>query len=115
MVITQSSPYTPSQIESIKQEFDFYIKTVIDLEKKICSAGCNRHYESEKILLDQGSNQNDLWGGGVDLETHAIDFNSMINIRPVQGNPSNEIQDPELRKQYEELTKYFFSAIYGSK
>jgi len=39
----------------------------------------------------------------------------MINIRPSQGNTSNEIQDPQTRKNFEELTKYFFSAVYEQK
>ncbi len=90
--------------------FDVYIKTVIDIEKKVCSAGADRHFESEAILLEQGSKQTNVWGGGIDVETQEIDFNSFINIRPAQ-NKSNEIQDPIIREKYEELTKYFFQQI----
>ncbi len=115
MIITKSEPFTKEEIQKLREQFDVYIKTVINVKNKICSAGCNRHFESEKILLDQESNQNDLWGGGVDLETLTIDGNSMINIRPAQGNTSNEIQDPQIRKVFEELTKYFFSAVYEPK
>ncbi len=109
MIITKSEPFTNKEIEKLKQVFDIYIKTVIDIEKKICSAGMDRHYEGEQILLDQGSKQSDVWGGGVDLETKTIDFNSFINIRPNDNNTSNQIQDPEIRRIYEELTKFFFS------
>src|SRR3989344_2572898 len=112
MVITKSNPYSKEEIEQLKEQFDVYIKTVIDVNKKICSAGCDRHFDSEKILLEQGSHQEDLWGGGVDLETMVIDCNSMINIRPQQNNTSNEIQDARIREKYEELTKYFFKALY---
>lgn len=115
MIITKPEPFTKDEIKKLRELFDVYIKTVIDIRKKICSAGCDRHYESEKILLDQGSNQNDLWGGGIDLETLTIDGNSMINIRPAQGNISNEIQDPQTRRNFEDLTKYFFSAVYEQK
>ncbi len=111
MIITKTEPYTKDEIEQLREQFDVYIKTVIDIDKKICSAGCDRHFESEKILLDQGSGQNNIWGGGVDLETKVIDHNSMINIRPRQNNNSNEIQDSDLRQKYEELTKYFFQEI----
>lgn len=114
MVITKSEPFTAEEIEKLQEEFDVYIKTVIDVKKGICSAGCNRHFNSEKILLASGSNQSDLWGGGIDLETKIIDFNSMINIRPTDDNTSNEIQDPIHRSKYEELTKNFFPTIYGS-
>lgn len=108
MIITKSSPFTKEEIKDLQEEFDLYIKTVIDINKKICSAGMDRHFEGEQILLKDSSKQSDLWGGGVDLETKVIDFNSFINIRPTDNNTSNEIQSPEIRKQYEELTKLFF-------
>lgn len=111
MIVTKSQPFTKIEIGQLKEEFDVYIKTVIDIERKICSAGANRHFESEKILLDQGSEQKDLWGGGVDIETKIIDFNSFINIRPSQSNTSNEIQDVKIRKVFEDLTKIFFQEI----
>lgn len=72
----------------------------------------DRHFEGEKILMEQGSKQSDIWGGGIDLETKVIDFNSFINIRPNDNNTSNEIQDAEIRKNYEELTKFFFKETY---
>lgn len=112
MIITKKEPYTKEEIEKLRECFDVYIKTVIDIEKKVCSAGMSRHFEGEKILLDQGSLQQDVWGGGIDMETKKIDYNSFINIRPADNNSSNEIQDLVIRKQYEKLTKYFFKEIY---
>lgn len=112
MIITKFSPYTSEEVEKLRERFDVYIKTVIDIDKKICSAGCDRHFESEKILLEQGSKQEDLWGGGIDLETGEIDGNSFINIRPQSKNPSNEILDPNVRKTFIEFTKYFFRLVY---
>ncbi len=111
MIITKSEQYTKEEIEELKKVFDVYIKTVIDIKNKICVAGMDRHFEGEKILLKQGSKQSDIWGGGIDLETKIIDYNSFINIRPTQKNPSNEILDSEIRKLYEDLTKYFFKEV----
>ncbi|MGA2911209.1 MAG: DUF5674 family protein [Candidatus Levyibacteriota bacterium] len=111
MIITKSEPFTKEEIGKLRELFDVYIKTVIDVERKICSAGADRHFESEKILLDEGSKQSNLWGGGIDIETKSIDCNSFINVRPVDKNTSNEIQDPELRKRFEDLTKFFFKNI----
>ena len=112
MVITKSGPYTIEEVKKLRELFDVYIKTVIDVRKKVCSAGCDRHSDSEKVLLEQGSKQEDLWGGGIDLETKVVDCNSMINIRPIQGNSSNEIQNDKIRKEFEDLTKYFFKEVY---
>ena len=112
MIITKHSPYTKEEIVKLREQFDVYIKTVIDIERKICSAGADRHFESEKILLDDGSEQSNIWGGGIDIETKIIDCNSFINVRPQDKNTSNEIQNEKLRKTFEELSKYFFKALY---
>lgn len=111
MIITKSEPFTKDEIKKLSEEFEVYIKTVIDVDKKICSAGMNRHFEGEQILLKDGSSQSDIWGGGIDLETNEIDYNSFINIRPRDNNRKNDIQDEDLRKKYKELTEYFFKEI----
>lgn len=112
MIITKSDPFTKEDIEKLKEVFDVYIKTVIDINTKTCSAGMDRHFEGEKILLKLGSKQSDIWGGGIDLETKVVDFNSFINIRPNNNNTSNEIQDAGMRNKYEKLTKFFFKEVY---
>ena len=115
MIITKSEPFNIEKIDKLKEQFQVYIKTVIDIKNKICSAGMNRHFEGEHILLQQGSNQSDLWGGGLDLETKEIDFNSFINIRPQDNNSKNEIQDPQIKSIYETLTQFFFQNILWTK
>lgn len=111
MIITKSGPFTKEEIQNLQEVFDVYIKTVMDIKQKICSAGMDRHFEGEELLLKAGSNQSDVWGGGVDLETKEIDFNSFINIRPHNNNTSNEIQSQEIREEYEKLTKFFFKEV----
>ena len=112
MIITKKEPFLREEIDSLSEAFGTYIKTVIYVEQKICSAGARMHFENEQELLKIQSKQSDLWGGGLDLESNIIDFNSMINIRPNDGNNSNEIQDADKRRVFEELTKYFFQAIF---
>ena len=111
MILTKSTPFTLGEIDQLKQQFEVYIKTVMDIEKKICVAGMDRHFEGEQILLQQGSAQSTLWGGGLDLETKEIDYNSFINIRPRDNNTKNEIQSETIKAQYKALTEYFFQVI----
>lgn len=111
MIITKSTSFSKEDIEKLREQFDSYIKTVIDVEKEICSAGCDRHFDSEQILLKSGSKQSDIWGGGIDLESKVIDFNSFINIRPQNNNTSNEIQDAKIREKYKKLTEIFFKGV----
>ncbi len=111
MIITKSEPFSSLEIEQLAEQFEVYIKTVIDIEKKVCSAGMDRHFEGEQLLLVQGSQQKNLWGGGIDLETKEIDFNSFINIRPRDNNTKNEIQSEAIKEKYKGLTEYFFRAL----
>ncbi|MFZ2199385.1 MAG: DUF5674 family protein [Microgenomates group bacterium] len=112
MILTSTIPFTAKQIHDLREQFDVYIKTVIDIDSKICIAGMDRHFEGEEILLKQGYKQANIWGGGIDLESKTVDFNSFINIRPNDNNTSNEIQNETIRQKYEELSKYFFQEIY---
>ncbi|MBU0618758.1 hypothetical protein KKD62_00820 [Patescibacteria group bacterium] len=111
MIITTIKPYSLEEIKKLKEEFGLYIKTVIDIKKKICSAGMKLHFEGEQILISQESDQINIWGGGVDLQTKTIDFNAIINIRPRDNNRTNVIQDPKIQVEYEKLTKHFFKEI----
>lgn len=108
MIITKKAPFTKEEIQQLSEEYEDYIKTVIDLENKICSAGGVMHADNEKELLLRESKQENLWGGGIDLMTKMIDFNSLINIRAQDDNPSMEILDADKRKRFEDLMKYFF-------
>jgi hypothetical protein len=112
MILIKTEPFTREDIEKAKERYEVYIKTVIDIRKEICAAGSDMHADSEKLLLEKDSSQNDLWGGGINLETHEIDFNSFINIRPTQENTSIEIQNPQVRETFMRLMKRFFAVVY---
>lgn len=96
---------TPSQLKEVSQELDQYVKFVVDLEKKILAAGGKMHADCERELLKLGSKQENLWGGGWDLETDEWDYDSMINIRPSQGNSSREVLSEEIRTEMREIAQ----------
>lgn len=52
MIITSTTPFTKDDLQKVQERFGSYVKTVIDLEKKICSAGMDRHFEGEQILYE---------------------------------------------------------------
>ncbi len=55
---------TPEQMEQMLQEHKFYIKVVVDIELHLLAGGGEMHYDEEKVLLDNGSRQQDIWGAG---------------------------------------------------
>lgn len=98
MVLLLIEKISSEQLKNVSQDLHGYIKFVVDVKRELMTAGGERHVEGEELLLKDGSKQADLWGGGYDMETGDMDFDSMINIRPVQGNPSREVLDPKIRK-----------------
>ncbi|HOW36230.1 MAG TPA: DUF5674 family protein [Candidatus Omnitrophota bacterium] len=94
-----------SILDDIAQDFDGYIKVVVDTQRQVLVAGGTKHVDGEALLLKDGSRQDHLWGGGLDLETGEVDFDSMINIRPNQNNPSREILDKDIRKEVEAVIR----------
>jgi hypothetical protein len=84
--------------KKIAEDLKGYIKIVVDVQRKILAAGGEKHVDGERLLLEDGSRQEDLWGAGLDLETGEMDFDSLINLRPTQ-NRSREILDEEIRKK----------------
>ena len=78
------------------------IKAVVDLEKEIIAIDAELHADLEGVLIDQGSNQESLWGINLYLEKpkqDRIDYIALINIRPSMGNRGMEIQDNKIREK----------------
>ena len=105
MLILVKSKATEQELKQASEDITDYIKVVVDLKKGILTAGGEMHVDGEKLLLKEGSNQENLWGGGLDLETKGIDFDSMINIRPDQGNPSRSVLLPGIREKMEKIIR----------
>ena len=73
MLILVESPINDQDLEKTAEDFEGYVKVVVDVEREILTAGGKRHFEGEQLLLENGSKQKDLWGGGLDLERGEID------------------------------------------
>jgi len=105
MLRVVKSKATKEDIQKMAKDYEEYIKIVVDVERKILAGGGERHFEGEQKLLKNGSKQENLWGGGIDWETKEIDYNSVINLRPSQNNPSREILSEEIRKKFDTIIK----------
>lgn len=105
MLLLVIKKLSPEELKKVSDDLSGYIKFVVDIENKIITAGGLRHVEGEELLLKKGSKQEDLWGGGLDLETNEIDFDSMINLRASQGNTSREVLDENIRNQIEKIVR----------
>ena len=95
---------TPGQIQEMLQEHENMIKIVVDIRRRFLSRGGEMNSECESALLENGSEQDDLWGANWYPAEQRIEFESLINIRPRLGNRNILIQDENLRKQVESIT-----------
>lgn len=84
--------------ELAESGFGNLVKAVVDVDKGIMAIGGEMHADEEAVLLGLGARQPDLWG--INLypsqygEADWLEFDSMINIRPRQGNRSRGVDDP---------------------
>lgn len=91
----------------VKRWFGDMVKYVADVERGVIAIGGELHADAEELLLEDGSRQPDLWGANYYPGTGAercIEYTSLINIRPSQGNQGMEIEDREVREQIRRLT-----------
>jgi hypothetical protein len=83
--------------------FGGLVKAVVDIEKKIMVVDAGMHADEETFLLENESRQQNLWGINLYPDQYAskdwIEFDSMINIRPTDGNRSRGIDDPKICEQ----------------
>lgn len=102
MILIIAKKATKEELEKIAEDFGGdYIKVIVDVEQKILAGGGERHVDAEQILLKNGSKQKNLWGGGIDPKTKQIDYNSMINLRTSENNPSRDVLSSDIRKQFD--------------
>lgn len=105
MIFIFKNKATSEELKKVAEDLDGYIKFVVDVEGGILAAGGGMHVDCEKLLLDDGSSQEDLWGGGLDLSSNEIDFNSMINLRPTDGNSSRDVLDAKIREKIQTIIR----------
>ncbi len=99
VIILVKNKISARDFQKAKEDYQSYVKITIDIEKKVVALGGEYHADAEKLLLEQGSKQEAIWGGGLNLETRRFETNAIINLRP-RRNDSTEILDPSKRKKF---------------
>lgn len=95
-----------SQLKDTAFGFGDLVKAVVDIEKGIMAIGGELHSDEEAVLLEKGSNQHNLWGINLYPELQGeefIEFDSVINLRPMQGNRTRGVDDLMIRQKIREI------------
>jgi len=86
--------------------FGNLVKAVVDVEREIVAVDAELHSDLEALLLGNGSKQKNLWGINFYPEMPGdefLEFDSMINMRPSQGNRSRGVENEETHKKIVEI------------
>lgn len=106
MKIVENSVTIKELREMAEKMFGNLVKAVVDIKKEIMAVDAELHADEEQLLLENGSKQANLWGINIYPETkdeNWIEFDSMINLRPSQGNRSRGVDSEEIRKKIIEI------------
>lgn len=101
----------PDQVREMLQELDPMIKIAVDVRRRLVAGGGVMHADCEALLLDDGSRQEDVWGANWFPGEQRIEFESLINIRPLQGNRSIVLQSEALREPVEAITRELLGGV----
>ena len=103
---------TPGPLDSIRRmaatQFGDFVKAVVDVERGLMAIGGELHADEEALLLQDGSRQTDLWGINLYPElppADLIEFDSMINVRPLQRNRSRGVEDAAVRRRIQQIVE----------
>jgi len=106
-ILIVREPVTLDELRSLaRAQFGEMIKAVVDVQQGVMAIGGELHADEEAVLLDEGSRQSDLWGINLYPDAAAaerVEFDSMINVRPAQGNRSRSVEDAARRERIQEI------------
>lgn len=91
------------------------VKGVADIERGVIALGGEWHMDANAVLIANGSAQQNVWGFNLYPEKKgdaAIEYISLINIRPAQGNRGMELQDETVRQVIKSLCKQYVSFLF---
>jgi hypothetical protein len=102
-IVKEQGPVKLDELRKMAGEmFGDFVKGVVDVAKNTMVVDAELHSDEEALLIEHGSNQQDLWGINLypDLAgDDFVEFDSMINLRPSQANRSRGVEDPALRER----------------
>ena len=89
--------------EMASKMFGNMVKAVVKEEEGITAINAGLHADEEALLIEKGSNNSNLWGINLYPDLYGtesfIEFDSMINLRPIQGNKTRYVDDIKIREK----------------
>ena len=97
---------TLNELKQMARMFGNMVKAVVDVDRELLAVNAELHSDLEALLLENGSKRKNLWGINLYPEltgSEFIEFDSMINMRPSQGNKSRGVDDKAITQKITEI------------
>ena len=89
------------------EQYGDIIKAVVDIEQGFMGVGGELHVDIQSILIEkENSESQDTWGINLYLDKTGndfIEFDSMINLKPILGNKSRSVENVEIQSKIREI------------
>jgi hypothetical protein len=99
------------QLGEMLEALESYVKLAVDIRRGVLAGGGTLHADSETVLLDDGSEQEDVWGADWIPSIQEVRYEALMNIRPRQNNPSMKILDPSIRMRVAEVVQGLLAGV----
>lgn len=99
------SKATKQQVEEMLSILKTYIKMAVDIERRILAGGGELHADCKALLINDGSEQENIWGANWIPSDKKVTYEAMLNIATRRNNRSMEIQDPKVRLLVESIAR----------
>lgn len=107
LLIDETKKITLQDVVDYKLQWWNLTKAVVDIEQQKMVIWGELHVDEEQILLEQWSQQSNLWWINLypdKFETDDfIEFDSMINLRPRDNNRSRGVDDEAIQKKIKNI------------
>ena len=112
-MIILEKPITRAELSTLAENFyGDMIKGVVDVEQELLALDAELHSDLEGMLLREGSSQEALWSINLYPEVEDddfLEFDSLINIRPRQGNRSRDVENEEIREKIRQIVNKYMA------
>lgn len=100
---------TAAEVEAMRSAHATFIKLAVDVERRLVAGGGEMHADCEAALLEDGSEGADIWGADWYPDDATVGFESLINLRPAQDNPSMSVLDATRRSTLEAIIRKYLA------
>lgn len=93
-------------------QYQDMVKAVVDVEQKIVGVGGEFHIDIQSLMVEQEQARGDTtWGINLYVNKTGddfIEFDSMINLKPLLGNRTRNVESEEIREQIKGIVQRLF-------